>query len=171
MKGWPISRWVAALLGAAATVLLVAVPTDLIDTPLFSRDVEATWWAWPALLASAVLAGLLLATYVAYPGRAGADQTPTRAGIGRTESRAGVVGGVLSLFAVGCPVCNKLVLLALGTGGAMTWFAPAQPLLAVASIALLGWALRRRLRGERVCDLPARPVPADVSGRRGGEGG
>jgi hypothetical protein len=169
MTGWPVRRWAAALLGATATVLLVAVPTDLIDTPLFSRDVEVTWWAWPALLASAVLAGLLAATYVAYPGRADAD--PTEAGIGRTESRVGVVGGVLTLLAVGCPVCNKLVLLALGTGGAMAWFAPAQPLLAVASIVLLGWALRRRLRGERVCDLPARPVPADVARRRGGEAG
>lgn len=149
MRDWPARRWVAAVLGAAATILVVAVPTDLLDTPFFTRSVGVTWWAWPALLISAALSGLLLATYVARP------EAPED--VGGAESRAGAIGGVLAFFAVGCPVCNKIVLLALGASGAMTWFAPAQPLLAVASIALLGWALRRRLAGERACAVP---VPA-----------
>ena len=51
------------------------------------------------------------------------------------------VGGLVSFFAVGCPVCNKLVLLALGASGAVSWFAPVQPVLAVASVALMAWAL------------------------------
>lgn len=46
-------------------------------------------------------------------------------------------GGLLSYFAIGCPVCNKLVVLALGSSGAISWFAPLQPLLAVASVGLL----------------------------------
>ncbi|GAA2220704.1 hypothetical protein ACFY2R_22330 [Micromonospora olivasterospora] len=148
MRTWTPRRLVAAVLGAAGTAAVISVPTDLIDTPLFTRSVPVTWWAWPALAVTAVLAGLLLATYV-QP----ADAVPPA-----TEKRLGTVGGVLSLLAVGCPVCNKLVLLALGASGAMTWFAPAQPLLAVASIVLLGWALGRRLRGERRCPVP---TPAD----------
>ena len=70
-------------------------------------------------------------------------------------ARAGGVGGLLAFFAVGCPVCNKLVLLALGTTGAMELFAPVQPLLALASVVLLAVALRSRLRNERACRLPA----------------
>ena len=61
----------------------------------------------------------------------------------------------MTFFAVGCPVCNKLVLIALGSAGAMTWFAPLQPLLVVAGIAALGWALRTRIVGQRECPVDA----------------
>ncbi|MCL7458201.1 cytochrome c biogenesis CcdA family protein [Micromonospora sp. MSM11] len=148
-SAWPARRWIAAGAGAVATAVVIAIPTDLIDTPYFGRDMAVTWWAWPVLLVTAVLSGLLLATYVAPVAATGDKAT------GRGESRTGVTGAALSLFAVGCPVCNKLVLIALGYSGAMSWFAPAQPVLAAASIALLAWALRRRLAGERVCPAPA----------------
>lgn len=70
--------------------------------------------------------------------------------------RAGAVGGFLTYLAVGCPVCNKIALLALGYTGALQWFAPVQPVLAVAGVALLAYALRRRLAGEIACPLPDR---------------
>lgn len=150
---WPARRWVAAVAGAVTTTVVIAVPTDLIDTPYFSRDVAVTWWAWPVLVVTAALSGLLLATYVA----AGAGTGETA--VGRGEPRTGVLGATLSLFAVGCPVCNKIVLVALGYSGAMSWFAPAQPVLAAASVVLLAWALRRRLAAERACPAPATSVP------------
>lgn len=118
----------------------------LIPNPVFGREVAVTGWAWRALLVTAVLAGLLTATYVRNPD---APETPK-------ASRAGLAGGLLGYFAVGCPVCNKIVLLALGYSGAMQWFAPAQPLLALAGVALLGWALYRRLQGEYSCAAPMR---------------
>lgn len=40
-------RWLSALGTALATILLVAIPTGLIDTPLFIRGVPPTRWAWP----------------------------------------------------------------------------------------------------------------------------
>ena len=49
-------------------------------------------------------------------------------------------------------MCNKIALLALGYTGALQWFAPVQPLLAVGAVALLGYALWRRLRGEIACE-------------------
>ncbi len=147
LLAWPRRRWVAACAAALGTVALVGVPTDLIDTPLFSRAVPPTWWAWPALILTAGLTGLLVATYVA---------TPVDTESGRSASRAGSLGGVLSFFAVGCPVCNKLVLLALGTAGALRWFEPVQPILSIAGLLLLGWALRVRLRAERACPVPSR---------------
>lgn len=141
---WPLRRWVTAAVSAVLFGLFVAIPTDLVDTPLFSREIPPTWWAWPSLVVSSVLAGLLIATYVASPV---GDDTPK-------ATRGGYAGGLLTFFAVGCPVCNKLVLVALGSAGALTWFEPIQPVLQVAAVAVLVWALRQRLRGERMCRLP-----------------
>ena len=143
VTSWPVRRWLVALLGALLTVVSIAVPTAMIANPVFGRSVPVTAWAWPALLVAAALSGLLLATYVRPPGPADpADQV---------SARTGVTGAALTFFAVGCPVCNKLVLVLLGTSGAMQWFAPVQPVLAVAAVGLLAWALLARLRGEAAC--------------------
>lgn len=83
---WPTRRWVAVLATAAFTVLFIAIPTDLIDTPLFARQVPPTAWAWPVLFVSAGLAGLVTATYVAYP-----DGAAPR----RSEGRLGLAGWAL----------------------------------------------------------------------------
>lgn len=147
---WPARRWLVALATAAGCVLVVAIPTDLIDTPVFGREVPPTWWAWPSLLVSSLLAGLLVATYVRAPAQP--DRPSSR--------RGGWAGALLTYFAVGCPVCNKLVLFALGSAGAMTWFEPFQPVLQVAAVLLLVWALRSRLRGELSCPVPSVPAPA-----------
>jgi hypothetical protein len=58
---------------------------------------------------------------------------------------------VLAWFAVGCPACNKLALLALGYSGAITWFAPVQPFLAAAALLTTAGALLMRLRGQTLC--------------------
>jgi hypothetical protein len=71
------------------------------------------------------------------------------------DAKTGGIGGLLSFFAVGCPVCNKIVLLALGTTGARQWFEPFQPVLAVLSLALLSYALWSRLSSMDVCPVPA----------------
>ena len=147
MSHWPLRRSAAALATSAATVLVVGIPTVLIPTPWFGREVPPTPWAWPVLLATSILSGLLTATYVNRPGTAIPREDQGSSGTGMT-------GGLLAYFAVGCPVCNKIALLALGASGAIRWFAPAQPFLAVAGIGLLAYALRRRLNGERACPLP-----------------
>ncbi|QGG94383.1 hypothetical protein [Actinomarinicola tropica] len=144
---WTGRRWGVAAATAVAYVLVVGVPTAMIPTPVFGREIPPTWWSWPALLVSAVLAGLLAATYVASPVEGEADELDR-------PTRTGLAGGMLTFFAVGCPVCNKLVLLALGTSGALNWFEPVQPLLQVAAIAALAWALRTRLRTESACVVP-----------------
>jgi hypothetical protein len=150
LRTWPLLRWGVAAASAVAAVLVVGVPTVIVPNPVFGRDVPVTSWAWPVLLVSAVLAGLLTATYVRRP--VAAQERP---------SRAGLVGGLMTYFAVGCPVCNKLALLALGYSGALQWFAPVQPFLGVLAVAVLGWALNRRLAGEVACPLPA-SAPARV---------
>lgn len=148
LRRWPARRWWTALVSAVATYVVIAIPTDLIDTPFFARQVPPTVWSWPVLAVSAVLAGLVAATYVAYPDGAAPS---------RSEGRLGLAGWMITFFAVGCPVCNKIALLALGASGALQFFEPVQPYLAVASIVLLGWALHARLTREYSCALPAAP--------------
>ncbi len=133
----------AALIGTGVA-LVAAIPTAVIPTPIFGRAVEVTWWSYPTVLLTGALSGLLLATYVQEPGQERADRA----------LKIGTVGGLLAFFAVGCPVCNKLVLIALGASGAMTWFAPLQPFLAVTSLVLLGVSLVLRLRGQVACRVP-----------------
>ncbi len=144
LRAWPLRRWLAAAGVATVFVLVVAIPTDLIDTPVFGREIPPTWWAWPSLVVSSVLGGMLVATYVAGP-----EQPDVPA-----PRRGGWVGAALTYFAVGCPVCNKLVLVALGSAGAVTWFEPVQPILQVLAVALLAWALRARMIGAASCPAP-----------------
>ncbi|MDP9988362.1 hypothetical protein QMY03_09035 [Arthrobacter sp. KFRI-F3372] len=141
---WPGRRWQAAAAAAALTYLVIAVPTELIDTPLFSREIPPTWWSFPVLGITAALTGLVVATYVA--------RIPAPAAEGK--ERLGAAGTIVSFFAVGCPVCNKLVLLALGSSGAVQYFEPLQPLLAVGSISLLLWAFLKRATSEDRCPVP-----------------
>ena len=146
---WSLRRWAVAAGAAAASVLLLGAPTAVVPNPVFGRSVPPTAWAVPVLVATSVLAGLLVATYVNDAvGTAGADGS----GAERTV-RSGGAGGLLAFFAIGCPVCNKVVLRALGTTGAMNVFAPIQPLLAAAGLVMLAWALRTRLRNADVCAM------------------
>lgn len=143
---------------AAALVFAVAVglATVLIPNPVFGRDIAPVAWNYPVWLLASVLAGLLVATYIRPPGTAPVDEASVDA---RRGIRLGSVGGLLAWFAVGCPVCNKVALLALGYSGALTWFAPVQPVLAVIAIVLSAVALIYRLRGQVSCTLPT-PVTA-----------
>jgi hypothetical protein len=115
---------------------------------------------------------MLVATYIR-PCRAAADEQQANAvsedgaatdaadeAQARRSSRMGMAGGILAWFAVGCPVCNKLALLALGYSGAITWFTPVQPFLALGALILTGVALVWRLRGQVAC--PVRPEPVAV---------
>jgi len=148
LRTWSYRHLLVAGVAAVLVALAIGLPTDVIPNPVFGRPVPVTWWSYPTLAITAILGGLLAATYVS--DRAGA---PTSLDDMDAPTRRGGVAGALSFFAVGCPVCNKLVIVALGTTGARLWFEPIQPALAVASIVLLAWALRSRLRSSSTCKI------------------
>ena len=151
MRNWRQRQWLTAVAGAVAVAFAVGLPTDVIPNPLFGRPVDVTWWSYPSLAITALLGGLLLATCVAQP-------QPI------THERRGIAGGLLGFFAIGCPVCNKLVVIALGTSGALDWFAPTQPILAVLSMVLLAVALRQRINTADSCEAPnSGTMPANES--------
>lgn len=135
-------RWLAAAMATGLVYVMVAIPAVLIPNTFFNREAPRRWWSCAALAASALLTGLLVATSVASP----LERTgPT--------NKSGRAASALTLFAVGCPVCNKLVLLALGTTGAMKFFQPVQPVLAILSMGLHGWALLLRISQENACKV------------------
>ncbi|GAA3984396.1 hypothetical protein FOF52_05705 [Thermobifida alba] len=145
MRQWTPRQWTTAAAGTLALLLILGVPTVLLPNSLFTREIEPTWWSYPVWAATAVLGGLLLATYTG-------PHRPETCTPGR---RRGLSGGVLAWLAIGCPVCNKLVLAALGASGALTYFAPLQPVLALAGLALLAVALWTRLHTPCAAPAPA----------------
>lgn len=144
-RSWPLRRWLVAALTAGLTILFVGIPTVLIPNPWFWREFPPTAWAWPVLIVTALLSGLVTATYVA----------PRNTGSNKQQGILGTTGALFGFFAVGCPVCNKLVLIALGYAGALQFFEPLQPYLAGGAMLLLTIALIMRVRRERSCPLPA----------------
>lgn len=154
MRTWSPRRWVAAAGATLISALVLGLPTEMIPNPIFGRQIEAPGWTYAAFALSAVLAGLLLATYVRNEPLPATDRDPDdeEPELGADEKRF-TLGGLLAFLAIGCPTCNKLVVLALGSSGALRWFEPVQPVLALAGIALLGYALRRRLQGEIACPV------------------
>lgn len=143
-------QWLAAGAAALATALLAGLPTDVVPNPFYRRMTPILWWDYPVWAATAVLAGLVIATYV--------RRVPVGASGG-----AVLGGGILSFFAVGCPICNQLVVALIGVGGALSLFAPVQPYLAAAGLALLAVSLVVRLRRLARCPvlaIPEGPTPA-----------
>lgn len=148
LRRWPRGRWIAVAAATPPAVLALGVPTALVPNPFFSRSVPPVWWNHVVLVLTALLSAVVLATYV----RTEASRRDVRE---RTGRALGSAGAVLSFLAVGCPVCNKAVLLLVGTSGALSYWAPLQPVVAVVSLALLAEAALRRLASETAC--PVRP--------------
>ena len=151
--------WLRATAWAVAVALVLAVPSVLIATPLFSRMTPTTWWEYILLGVAAVLSGLVMATRRLPSARAC-----------RVEGKA-MTGGGLTYIAIACPICNKIVVAALGISGALTYFAPLQPVIGIGGIVVLIVALRRLLKaaGSDVTGLPAERegdmsvVPSDTT--------
>lgn len=143
LLAWPAKRWLVAVFTALATGLVISIPTAVLKNPIFGREVGVTDWSTTVVFVTAVLTGLLVATYV----KIDAELVEER------SLKIGGAGAISSFLAVGCPVCNKLVLIALGYSGAIKYFAPVQPYLALIGISLLMYALRKRLSSESSCQL------------------
>lgn len=133
---WP--RFLGAfVVGGTGMAFFAGIPTDVIPNAFFTRMTPVRDYDVPILVAISVLAGLLAASY--WGVRAAVCRT-------RRPGTAGAAGATLGWLAIGCPVCNKVVVLALGTSGALNVFGPTQPWLAATSVVLLLAALVWRWR-------------------------
>ena len=132
--------WFTALVATVASFAILGIPTAVIPNPWFIRMTPTEPFNVATMLLSAPLMGLLIATYLArFPGSGGVS--------GERGGRA-TVGGVAAYLAIGCPICNKIIVAVLGVSGALNVFAPIQPVIGALSVALLAatliWRLRRR---------------------------
>lgn len=121
------SYWWRALALAVAFGLAIAIPTRLVPNDLFSRMTPTRPQDYAFWIIASALLGLTLAL-----------RSP------RARTGGPVAGGIGTFLAVGCPICNKVVVGLLGVSGALTYFAPLQPLLGAAALVLLAAAFRRR---------------------------
>lgn len=147
IRDWPLRRWIAAAVAAALVAVAIGVPTGVLPSSLYHRMTPTTWWDYPIWAASAALAGLTLATYLRAPSN---EMEPEP---GRIAKRS-LGATIFSALAVGCPICNKVVVALVGVSGALNYWAPLQPALGVLSVALLAVGLMVRLRGEVACPRP-----------------
>ena len=145
---------------AGWTVAILAVYgliSAIIPNPIFGRGLAPEPFAVAVWLVSAPLMGVVMATYFA-PLPAGVPVT-LNAPAARDGTTAGTVGGFVAFLAIGCPTCNKIALVLLGTSGATNVFGGVQPILGAVSLALLAgtlvWRLRLRARGG-ACPVPRR---------------
>ncbi len=148
-----------AVAWTAVSLVAFGLVAAIIPNPIFGRQIPPEPFAIAVWLVSAPLMGLLGATYTAGMLPAATGATPITPLLlqpaGDASERRGATIGTAASFgaflAIGCPVCNKVALILLGTGGAMTVFAPVQPLIGAASLMLLAgtlaWRFRLRTRG------------------------
>lgn len=149
--------WLASAGGTLLVALALSIPSAVLPNPFFTRMTPTEPFNVLVLVLSAPLAGLLLATYIARSGGVARD-IHADAGSGRAT-----LGSVAAYLAIGCPLCNKIVVAALGASGAVNVFGPAQPFIGAASVALLAatlaWRLRMRARGCRRCSAASDSAP------------
>jgi hypothetical protein len=130
-------RMIAYGLGAGiATFLVLAVSTTIIPNPIFPREEAVRTFDYIVLGVVTLLATALGATYA----------IPKTCSLQRNTLFS---GGILSFLAISCPVCNVAVVALIGTGGALAWFAPVQPVLGIAAIGMLLFALAMQIRDIR----------------------
>jgi hypothetical protein len=128
--------WLTAVGWAAAIGIATGVPTVMVETSLFRRMTPILPWQYALWGFSSLLVGLVLA----------ARKLPGQAC--RVEGRA-LSGTTLSYLAIGCPICNKIVVVLLGVSGALHYFAPLQPLIGIGALVILLFTLHRLLEGRR----------------------
>ncbi len=145
--------WLVAALYAVGAALFIGVPTRLIPNSFFTRMTPTDPRDYLIWGISSALMGALFALSSLYPV---ASVRETLHHIGSGDLRA-ITGSIFSLLSVGCPVCNKIVVLALGVTGALTIFDPLRPFLGGAVLLTLGLTLFLRLRAlQQGCSLPSR---------------
>ncbi len=150
--------WVAAGGGTFLMLLILGVPTAVIPNPFFIRMTPTEPVNLLVWLITAPLTGALLATYVS---RGRLDTGDVHADAGSVRAS---VGGIAAYLAIGCPICNKVIVAVLGVSGALNVFAPLQPIIGAASVAMLAatlaWRLRMRVRGCTRCATESGHAPA-----------
>ena len=129
VRFWLESAGLAIVVGLAIGIPTVLIPNSFFRRMTPVRSLDVAFW-----VAAAALVGMTLA----------ARRLPGARNC-RVEGRA-LGGGGLTYLAVGCPICNKIVVALVGASGALSYFAPIQPILGMVALVMILAALRTALR-------------------------
>ncbi|MEK6826680.1 MAG: hypothetical protein AABX90_03555 [Nanoarchaeota archaeon] len=114
------------------TFTVFGILTVIIPNNFFIRMTPIYWYDYIFLVLTSALIGIYVGFWY-YTKKT------------TSKCRYGAVGGTAGgLFSFGCPICNKLLVLLLGFTGVMTYFAPLQPILGIASISVLGFVVYKQ---------------------------
>ena len=139
LKGLDAATWLRAIPYSVVAAVVIAIPADLIDNRFFGRPIPPRTLDYVILAVTAGLIGLVLAI---------------RAPLTEKQERRTLGSGLVSFLAVGCPVCNQAVVALVGTSGALSWWAPVQPVVGLVAVALLLWMLRQILATYQLVACP-----------------
>ena len=120
------------LVAALVSLLSQAIPTAVLPSPFFSRMTPVRLQDYVFLISTSLLIGLIFATF-ALPKAVASCQNRTFG------------GGLLSVLAIGCPICNHVVVALIGISGALLYWAPLQPIIGATALLILLWTLRKRV--------------------------
>jgi hypothetical protein len=123
---------VFGLVATIASGLVQAIPTAIIPNQFFVRMTPVRVQDYVFLATSAALMGLIFSTF-------GLPKTTVSC-----QKRA-LGGGLLSTLAIGCPICNHVVVALVGISGALTYWAPLQPVVGATAVVILLWTLYERV--------------------------
>ena len=118
---------------ALASTAVQAIPTAVIPNPFFVRMTPVRLQDYAFLGASSLLIGVIFSTFA------------LRKGTVNCQNRA-FGGGLLSTLAIGCPICNHVVVTLIGISGALIYWAPLQPVIGATAVVVLIWTLHKRLQ-------------------------
>ncbi len=116
------------MIGIGTTItffFVLGIPTAVIKNPWFTRMIETNLLDISFLVITSILLGtfLSISLYKKYSVKACTTST--------------YAGGFGSVFAFGCPICNKALVFLFGTSAIMTYFEPYRPVLGIVSILIL----------------------------------
>jgi len=131
-----IRYWITGIVSGSVLLLFFGIVTDLIPNPWFARMVERTPLDYFFLIANSILIGSYIALHFYKRNSTVVCDTATYS------------GGIAGFLAYGCPVCNKLLVLFLGTTALLTYFEPLRPFLGFISIFLLIGAIYFKMKGD-----------------------
>jgi hypothetical protein len=142
LRGWSTRRWLVATVVTVAVYSGLAVASGLWSaTPedsVSNLGVAAPWWAYAIALAGAVLIGLIVVGYVGAPH--GAEAT-------FCDLRWPIIGTIGVAVAIDSPAHRSILSDLFGISGTVSSIT--QPILGVAALALMVWALHGRVWRER----------------------
>lgn len=144
LRIWPVRRWAITAGIASVAIAGLMLASALVAVTGGTLTFPGDWWAIPAAVTSSIITGLVIASYFGTPIGADATLCDTR-------------WPALGLITIFLATDNRTVAPML-TG-------VTRPVVAIAALVLLIWALRERLMSEhRAMASPTRESPDEISG-------